>query len=128
MIYLLLILFKIETNKNKENLKSKIKNVFLKLKNLLETREDQLLLELEKEYNKIFLDEKIIKENQKLPLKLKNSSELISSIREIENEEDELSSEINYYIEFEKDLNKINEIKEKINKCYSKKINIFFSR
>ena len=121
-------LFKIETNKEKENLSSQIKNVFLKLKNLLETREDQLLLELEKEYNKIFLDEKIIKENQKLPLKLKNSSELISSIREIENEEDELSSEINYYIEFEKDLNKINEIKEKINKCYSKKINIFFSR
>ena len=119
-------LFKIETNKEKENLKSKIKNVFLKLKHLLEERENQLLLELEKEYNKIFLDEKIIKENQKLPLKLKNSSELISSIREIENEEDELSSEINYYIEFEKDLNKINEIKEKINKCYSKKINIFF--
>ena len=57
-------------NENKENLKSKIQKIFTKIRNLLNEREEQLLLEVDEQFNKVFFDENIIKESEKLPIKI----------------------------------------------------------
>ena len=55
------ILFE-EISKNKEEIKLNIQKIFTKLRNIINDREDQLLLSVDKEFN-----EDIIKKSQKLP-------------------------------------------------------------
>ena len=57
---------------------------------------------------------------------MKQSLDSIKDIKEIKAKENELSSEINYYIEFENNLNKINEMNKSIIKCNSNKSKIIF--
>ena len=57
---------------------------------------------------------------------MKQSLELIKDIKAIKDKENEISSEINYYIEFENNLNKINEMNKSIIKCNSNKSKIIF--
>ena len=57
---------------------------------------------------------------------MRKSLESINDIKGIKDEENELNSEINYYIEFENNLNKIDELKKSINKSNSNKIKINF--
>ena len=85
-----------------------------------------LLAKVEEIYKNSFFDEKIVKESDKLPLKVKQSLESINDINEIREKENELNSEINYYIEFENNLDKIDEINKIINKCNSNKTKLSF--
>ena len=57
---------------------------------------------------------------------MKQSLDSIKNIKEIKDKENELSSEINYYIEFENNLNKIDELNKSIIKCNSNKSKIIF--
>ena len=57
--------------KNKESLKLQIQKIFTKLRNSLNEREDELLLEVDKQFDNIYFDEKIINESEKLPVKVK---------------------------------------------------------
>ena len=50
-----------------------VQKIFTKLRNCLNDREDELLLEIDKKYNKLFLNEEIIKEIDKFPNKIKIS-------------------------------------------------------
>ena len=52
-------------NDNKEELKSKNENIFTKIRNAFNNREDELLLEKDKYFNDNFTDEDIIKESEK---------------------------------------------------------------
>ena len=62
-------------NKNKEHLKLKIIKAFTELRNLLNEREDNLILEVDKEFNNIYFNEDIIKQSEKLPKQIKYSLE-----------------------------------------------------
>ena len=46
--------------KNKEELKLNIQNTFTKIRNALNNREDELLLEVDKKFNELYCDEKIL--------------------------------------------------------------------
>jgi len=52
-----------------------IQKIFTKLRNCLNEREDELLLEIDKNYNELSLNEEIIKEIDKFPNKIKKSLE-----------------------------------------------------
>ena len=60
-----------EINKNKEELKLKIQTIFTKIRNVLNEKEDKLLLDIDNEYDNIYFKEDIIKESEKLPNKIK---------------------------------------------------------
>jgi hypothetical protein len=62
-------------NENKEKLKIKIQEVFTKIRNELNKREDKLLLEIDNHFNKLFLDENFLKQSEKLPKKIIDSLE-----------------------------------------------------
>ena len=55
---------------DKEKLKSKIQNIFTKIRTELNSREDELLLEVDKLYNEKYFNDDIIKKGIKLPNKL----------------------------------------------------------
>ena len=58
-------------SKNKEELKLNIQKIFTKIRNEINNREDFLLIEVDKQFEKIYFNEDIIKENEKLPNKIK---------------------------------------------------------
>jgi len=108
-------------NENKEELKFKIQRIFTKIRGALNEREDEILLEVDNEYDKLFLKEDIIIESEKLPNKIKISLEK-GKLIEKENEKNiKLNSFINDCINVEKNIKYINEINEKIEKCNSNK-------
>jgi len=105
-------------NKNKEELKLNIQNIFTKIRNILNNREDELLLEVDNQFNKLYCDEEIIKQGESLPNKIKISLEKGKIINKEWNNDNKLSSLINDCINIEnniKDINNINEIIKHIN-------------
>ena len=52
-------------NENKEELKLKVQNIFTKIRNALNNREDELLLEIDKQFNDNYGSEDIIKDVKK---------------------------------------------------------------
>jgi len=103
-------------NENKEEFKLKIQKIFTNIRNNLNNREDELLLEVDKEFNNLFGNEDIIKEGEKLPEKIKKSLE---KGKKLENEwkDNKLISIINDCINIENDISQINKINENINRC-----------
>ena len=53
------ILFQ-EINKDKENIKLNVKTIFSKIRNTINEREDELLLEVDKQFSNLFFNENII--------------------------------------------------------------------
>ena len=111
----------IDINQSKEELKVKIQNIFTKIRSAINEREEQLLLEVDKEYNKYFINEEFISKNEKIPQKLKSVLEKGKNIdKENKNNNNniKLNALINDCINIEnnvKELNKINELIEKFN-------------
>ena len=58
-------------DKNKEQLKMEIRNVFTKVRNELNNREDELLLELDNKFNDLYFNDEILKKCENLPNKIK---------------------------------------------------------
>ena len=87
-------------NENKENLKLKIQKIFTKIRNIVNDREDKLLLEVDEKFQKYYFDENIILESQKLPDKIKISLEKGKKINEEWNDDEKLNSLSNFSIIF----------------------------
>ena len=100
-----------------------IQKVFTNLRNALNNREDQILTQVEEVYKKVYFDDSIIKQSEKLNEKVKKCLESVNKLNDIKNE---LNYEIYYYIEFSNELNKINELNQKMIKCNSNNIKITF--
>ena len=115
-----------EINKQKEELIMNIQKVFTELRTALNQREDQLLLKIEELFTKNFFGEEMIRESEKLPGTIKKCLDSGDMIRDKWNKENELSEAINYYVVFRNNINQIDEINQKINKCNSNKVRIFF--
>ena len=115
-------------NESKENLKMEIAQIFTKIRNAINDREDELLLKLDDIFNKQFFNEEIIKKGEKLPNQIKKSLEkgkILDNEWDIVN--DKVNSKINDCIYIENNTKNIIEINKLIEKCNNKKINIKFT-
>ena len=104
-------------NKNKEELKSYVQNIFNKLRNALNERENELLLTIDNKFNDNFCKENIIEETVKLPIKIKKNLEKGEIPENDWNDANKLSSLINYCINIEMDIKNINDLKDSVSKC-----------
>ena len=103
-------------NENKDALKIKIQQIFTKIRNELNNREDELLLKIDKEYGNLFCNENIIKQCEKLPNKIKISLERGKTIDKDWNDNNILNSLIYDCISIENNIKEIYKINENISK------------
>ena len=112
-------------SEDKEKLKMDITTIFTKIRNTINEREDELLLEIDNKYDDLFFTEKLVNQSEKLPDKIKKS---IEKGRLINNEWN--NSKLNYIIQncldIEKNISNINEINKKIEKSNSTEIKTKF--
>ena len=90
-------------SENKENLKIKIQKMFTNLRNEINKREDELMLEIEKKFNNSFSNEDLIKKIEKLPSKVKVSLEK-GKIIENKWNDNKLNSLLNDCLNIENDI------------------------
>ena len=106
-------------NKNKEELKLNIQQIFIKIRNEINNREDQLLIEVDQKFETLFFKQDFIKESEKLPIKIKDALEkgkIINTRQKENNNKNNLSSFINDCINIENVVKEINIINENIKK------------
>ena len=60
-------------NENKEKIKLKIQKIFTKIRNALNEREDELLLEVDNQFDDLYFNEELIKESQNIFRKRKKN-------------------------------------------------------
>ena len=101
-------------NENKEEIKLKIQKIFTKIRNAINNREDELLMEVDKKYDNLYFKEDLIKEWEKLPNKINNSLEKGKLINKDWDNNYKICSFINDCINIENMINSINLIKNKI--------------
>ena len=107
-------------NENKEDLKLKIQNIFTKITITLNNRKDQLLLDIDNQFNEHYFKEDIIKLTEKMPEKIKSSLEKGKKIEKELNDNDMIIIIYNW-INIENNINYINILNETIKKCNSHK-------
>ena len=114
-----------KNEKEKENLKSNIQNIFTKLRSALNEREDELLLEVDNKFDNILSCKDFIKEGENLPKKV---NKYLEKGKFIDNQwkDDNLKSMINDCINIEINIDYINKINRDLNYYNSKKINFKF--
>jgi len=95
-----------------------VQNIFTKIRNALNEKEDDLLIQIDKEYDNLFINDNLVKESEKFPNKVSNSLEKGKSIDKEWNN-NKLSLMINDCINIENNISDINKINENIKKCYS---------
>ena len=102
----------------KEELKNKIQKIFTNIRNVLNEREDKLLLEVDSKYDKLFLNEDIIKKTEKIPNKIRDS---LDKGTKIDNnwDDNKLSELINECIIIENNIKDIHIINQEIKKSKS---------
>ena len=88
-------------SKNKEEIKLNIQKIFTKIRNTINNREDELLLELDNVFEKLYFNEEILTETEKLPKKIKISLEKEKLIDKEWDNNNELKSLINDCINIE---------------------------
>jgi hypothetical protein len=109
-------------NEDKEKLKTNIQCIFTRLRNEINKREDNLLLEVDHKFDDLFFKEDLIKEADKLPNRIKNSLTKGKLIDEHWNE-NKLNSSINSCLNIEYNIEKI----AKINESVTNKNSLIFS-
>ena len=102
-------------NEQKEKLKLEVQNIFTKIRNEINNREDEIFKEIDKNYEKIYFDENVIKKSEKLPNKIKISLEK-GKIIEKEWDKNGLNSVINDCINIENNIKDINLLNDAIKK------------
>ena len=111
-----------QINNDKEEIKLKISNMFTKVRNVLNEREDKLMVEIDKLYNDLFFKEDIIKEGEKLQNKIRESLDIGQSLN---NNWDNKNVKLSIYncLNIENNIKKINTINDnlKSSKSYNKK-------
>ena len=109
---------------NKEEVKMKITKVFTAIRNSINEREDELLLEVDSQFNNLFFKEEIVNKSEKLPNEIKLSLEKGKLINNEwnNNDSDKLNLLINNCINIENNIKSIKSINESIEKYNSSKI------
>ena len=104
-----------QIEKDKNDLKIKIQNIFTKIRNVINEREEKLIKEIDNLYNSNYFNEDIIKKGEKLPKQIKLSLEK-GKLIDKEWDNDNLCTYINDCINIENGIKNINIINENINK------------
>jgi len=112
-------------DKNKEEVKQKIQNIFTKIRNAINEREDKLLLEVDTKFENFLSSQNIIKNNEKLPNKIKKCLEKGKLIND-EWSDNNLAQLINECINIEDCIKIINFTKEKIEEYKNNKLDYEF--
>ena len=108
-----------ENNKSKEKLKKEVQKIFTKIRNIINEREDNIFLAIDKKYEELYFKESFVNEIEQLPKSVNDALEK-SEIKENEwNDDVKLNYIINNCINIENRIKEINLINEKINKCKS---------
>ena len=113
-----------EIDKNKEEIKLNIQKVFTKFRNIINEREDKLLLDVDEKFNELYFSEDLIKESEKLPKKINDCLEKGKIIDK--NWKDNLNSLINDCLNIENIIKEINRINSSKSKFTSNKNKIQF--
>ena len=95
-------------NSQKENLIKTIQNIFTKIRNAVNNREDEILDEVNKKFSELYFDENILKETQKMENKIKINLERGKNLDKEWDSDNKLISVINDCINIEKNINSIN--------------------
>ena len=105
-----------EKTKDIEEIKLNILKIFTNIRNKINEREDELLKEIDKQFDNLYINEEIIKESAKFPNKI---NILLEKCKKINTEWDDnkLNLLINDCINIENNIKEINAIKEKMEKC-----------
>ena len=111
-----------EMTKDKEELVKEIQKIFTKLRNILNEREDKLLLDVAIIYDKIYFKEEFVKESEKLPIIIKNLLDKGNLIKKNFERKNELSC-FQFNDEFDNYTNKVKEINKKLKKLNKYKTN-----
>ena len=111
-------------DKNKEELKINIQKIFTKLRNTINDREDELLLEVDKFYN-LLVNENLIKESELLPNKIKISLEKGKLITN-NWKNNKLNSLINDCLNIENNIRDINKINDAVKNNNSLQFEVVF--
>jgi len=108
-------------NDKKDKIKEKIQKLFTDIRNVLNEREDQLLLDIDKKFDEYFFNEEFIRKSEKLPKLVKISLEK-GKINEKEwEDENALNKLINNCISIENNIENINLVYSKIDSYKTKK-------
>ena len=121
----------VKINEEKEQIKLKIQNIFTKIRNTLNDREDKLLLKVDEIFNDSYMKEedinKIIKKGEKLPYEIQLSLEKGKNIeKQLNDEDNKLISLINDCLNIENNIKNMNRINENIKMCGSEQLEIKF--
>ena len=103
-------------NEDKDKLKEDVQKLFTKIRNELNNREDELLLEIDKQYQNLFFKDNITKYIGKLPDKIKIALEKGNKINNEWNNENKLNFLINDCLYIENYIQEINNINESVHK------------
>ena len=101
-------------NENKDKLKEDVQKLFTKIRNELNNREDELLLEIDKQYQNLFSKDNITKDIEKLPNKIKISLDKGKKIDNDWDNENKLSFLINDCLHIENNIQSINIINQNV--------------
>ena len=114
-----------KTEEEKEKLKTKIQKIFTQIRSSINEREDQLLLYVDKKYDKFFIKKELHKEGMDLPKIIKTNLEKATLIDK-DWEKNKLSFLINDCTNIENSITKIKEINKKLKSINNNiKINFF---
>jgi len=100
--------------KDKETLKVRVQKVFTKIRNELNDREDLLLSEIDKQFDNLYFEEKLMRKLEKLP---KKSNKNLEKGKLINIDKNKLSSIINDCIDIENNIKEIDELNKLTEKC-----------
>ena len=112
-------------NQNKEELKKKISTIFTRLRNVINDKEDEVLLEIDNIYSESFFKEDLIKQSEKLPHQIKfilEKGKLLD--KEWYSDKYKLNYKVNHCINIENNIKKIIEINKNVDKYNNNKIKI----
>jgi len=93
-----------------------VQKIFTKIRNVLNEREDEILKEIDNEFDNKLFNEDIIKNAEQIPNKIKISLEKGKLINNKWNDDNKLNTIINDCINIEKNIEYINKINENIKK------------
>ena len=114
-------------NGKKEELKLKIQKIFTNIRNALNNREDELLLNVDKAYDNSYFKEEFLKDIEKLPDKIKSSLDKYKNFFELKKDDKGIIKEIKECLEIENSISAINKINANIKKIdESKNLEITF--
>ena len=113
-------------NSQKEELKLNIQKIFTNIRNAINEKEDDLLLEVDKQFDNAFFKEEMIKKIEKLPNKIKESLEKGNKLDKEWEDENKLNLLINDCINIENNIKDLNIIFDNIKKCNEIKSKIIF--